>query len=113
MTPAPWITGLDGKRYPRSAPRGDVRNRLINVEHGFHHRGYSIRRIQVIVKRVFGIERSVGTIHSDLNGWLCDSCPGRSPQPEQAAETQPEQPGTPSVQVMHSCPPEQPEAIET
>lgn len=94
------ILGLDGKTYPRSSPhREKQRAAVIGMVHEMRHDGRSVRQIVSALAEI-GVRRSVGSVHTDLKNWVCDSCSG-------VAKATPEHPA-PTVQVQTFAAPEHP-----
>lgn len=74
--PRGYVLGLDGKVYPGALSRRSNRAQIVAKVHALAHDGHSIRDIVRILSGEFGLRRSVGTVHSDLNTWQCSSCSG-------------------------------------
>lgn len=65
-----------GRLYPVTwqLPKAEL-NRVRWLEHDLVHRdGYSIRQCQAILLQNYGLRRSLGSIHADLQRFECNYC---------------------------------------
>ena len=86
MTYPVVVRGLDGKTYPSTPWSTNDRRQIVAFVHRRRHRyGESVRQI-VAALADHGVRRSVGSVHGDLNDWVCPGCSGEAlDPPEQLA----------------------------
>jgi hypothetical protein len=69
------VKGRDGKSYPAAALSRQERNQARWLAHNLHCRdGLSVRAVQDVMLRSYGLRRSRGAISADLAGFECPRC---------------------------------------
>jgi hypothetical protein len=81
------VRGRDGRRYPAGLPRPRAElNRLRWLAHHLVCRdGLTIRAAQRVMLESYGIRRSTGIIHRDLQAFECPDCADQGTEPDRGA----------------------------